>query len=453
MKSKDQKPNGARRDFLQAGSMALLGLAMPKTIAAAPGAAEPLRAPRATESLAMLGGAKTVSISDEKVKQVTYWPRYGQKEKDNLHRLIDTDQFYEELTLFEKEWQEYTGIPFLRAHMNGSSAIHSMLFAIDLEPGSEIMVPSYDFPTDSLAMRFFGYVPIFIDIQPGTATFDLEDARRKFTSRTRAVFPMHSWGLPCEMDHIRDFAKEKDLIVLEDAAHSHGASMQGKKTGTLGDLAIFSFQASKPLPTVEGGMGMYHTRLHYERATAFGEYTAPEKFPEDSPVHAYKGTGFGHKLRMHPFSAAVGRMQLRNLDTMNALVKRNVRRLNDSLLQLEGLSEPRCRPDQERVYYYANMLLLDPAKAGFSRDTLVKALKAEGVKVSTWVYPEQHKLTIYSEAKWWHHPIVIPESMPGDDYINGNHIFMPLIYAEADDIIDQYIQAFQKIWAHRSQLS
>jgi len=437
-----------RRNFLQAGSMALLGLAMPNGAAAAPRAATP----RATESLALLGGGKTVTFPDDKFKALTSWPRYGQKEKDALHRLIDTNKFYEELPLFEKEWQEYTGIPHLRAHINGSSAITSMLFAIDLEPGSEIMVPSYDFPTDVLAMRFFSYVPIFVDIDPATGCFDLEDAKRKFTSRTRAVFPMHSWGLPCEMDHIRSFAKEKDLIVLEDAAHSHGASMQGKKTGTLGDLAIFSFQASKPMPTVEGGMGMYHNRLHYERATAFGEYTAPEKFPADSPVHKYAGTGFGQKYRMHPFAAAVGRLQLRNLDAHNALMKKNVHRQNAPLVQLAGLSEPRCRPDQERVYYNANMLLLDPEKAGFSRDALVKALKAEGVGVTTWVYPEQHKLAIYAEEKWWHHPITIPTSMPGNDYINSNHIFLPLFYGEADDVIDQYVKAFQKVWAHRSQL-
>ena len=299
------KSSEGRRNFLQAGGMALLGLAMPETLAAQP---------RAAESLALLGGPKTVNFPADKLEALTRWPRYGQTEKDALHRLIDTNKFYEELPLFEKEWQEYTGIPFLRAHINGSAAITSMFFAIDLEPGSEIMVPSYDFLTDCLAMRFFSYVPIFIDIDPATGCFDLEDARRKFTSRTRAVFPMHSWGMPCEMDHIRDFAKEKDLIVLEDAAHAHGASMQGKKMGTWGDLAIFSFQASKVLPTVEGGMGMYHTRLHYERATAFGEYTAPEKFPADSPVHRYAGTGFGQKYRMHPFSAAVGRMQLRNLD-------------------------------------------------------------------------------------------------------------------------------------------
>ena len=439
-----EKANEGRRSFLQAGSAALLGLTVPEALSA--------RA-RATESLALFGGPKAVNFPDDKCQELTRWPRYGQAEKDALHRLIDSNGFYNELPLFEAEWKEYTGIPFARAHMNGSSAITSMFFAIDLEPGSEVMVPSYDFFVDCLGMRFFSYVPIFIDIDPATACFNLEDARRKFTSRTRAVFPMHSWGLPCEMDHIRAFAKEKDLIVLEDAAHSHGASMQGKKTGTLGDLAIFSFQASKVLPTVEGGMGMYQTRLHYERAVAFGEYSAPDSFPPDSPMHRYAGTGCGQKYRMHPFAAGLGRVQLRGLDAHIALVDRNVRRQNDPLIQLTGLSEPRCRADQKRAYYNANMLLLDSAKAGISRDALVKALNAEGVHASTWVYPEQHKLKIYSEPQWWHHPPVIPTSMPGNDFINNQHIFLPLFYGEADDVIDQYVKAFQKIWAHRSQLA
>ncbi len=440
---KNEKTDNRRRSFLQAGSAALLSLAMPPS-----GAAQP----RPSESLAMLGGPKAVSFPADKFKELTRWPRYGQNEKDALNRLIDTNAFYEELPLFEKEWQAYTGIPFLRAHINGSSAINSMLFAIDMEPGSEILVPSYDFPTDCVAMRFFGYVPNFVDIDPATGCFDLEDARKRITTRTRAIFPMHSWGMPCEMDHIRAFAKEKNLIVLEDAAHSHGASMQGKKTGTWGDLAIFSYQASKPMPTVEGGMGMYYNRLHYERATAYGEYSAPATFPLDSPVHRYAGTGYGQKYRMHPFAAAIGRVQLRGLDAHNALVNKNVRRMNDALIQLTGLSEPRVRPDQQRVYYYANMVLLDSTKAGFSRDALKKALRAEGVDATTWVYPEQHKLTIYRESQWWHHLPAIPTSLPGDDYINGQHIFLPLIYGEADDLIDQYIKAFQKVWAHRSQL-
>jgi dTDP-4-amino-4,6-dideoxygalactose transaminase len=149
---------------------------------------------------------------------------------------------------------------------------------------------------------------------------------------------------------------------------------------------------------------------------------------------------------MHPFAAAVLRPQLRTLDERNALSIRNIRYLNDRLTQLAGLSEPRCRPDQKRVYYNGNMLFLDESKAGFSRAALVKALTAEGVRVSFWDYPEQHKLKIYSEAKWWHHPPTIPESMPGDAQVNGTHIFLPLLYGDADELLDQYVKAFEKVW-------
>ena len=439
----NKKSSTTRRTFLQTGSMAVLGMTLPGHAAAS--------AP--TETLAISGGPKTVTFPKDKLDAMTRWPRYGEAEKRALHALIDNNKFYDELPAFEKEWKDYTQSPFVKAHMNGSSAITSMLFALDLPPGSEILLPSYNFFTDCLAMRFFGYVPVFVDINPHTATFDLEDAKRKVTTNTRALFPMHSFGMPCELDHICDFAKEKGFLMIEDAAHGHGASMQGKKLGTWGVMGIYSFQASKVLPAVEGGMGLYQTREYYERAAAFGHYEAPETFPADSPVRAYTGTGFGQKYRMHPFAAAVARQQLRGLDERNGFIEANVRKLNDRITQLPGLSEPRLRSDQKRAYYFANMLLLDPVKAGFSRDALVKALEAEGVRIHTWQYPEQHKLKIYSEAKWWHHTPIIPTSMPGTDSIQQNHIFMPLLYDHADEVIDQWAKAFEKVWAHRSELT
>jgi len=406
-----------------------------------------------TETLAVAGGEKAVTYPNDQIAALTKWPRYGDAEKKALCDLLDNNKFYEELPAFEKEWKDYTQAAFVKNHINGTSALTSMYFALDLPAGSEIMVPSYTFFATCLAMRFFGCVPIFIDINPKTATFDLEDARRKLTSRTRAVVPMHSWGLPCEMDRISEWAKEKGLIVLEDAAHAHGASMQGKKMGTWGAMGIYSFQASKGMPSIEGGVGMYQTREYFERAAAFGEYNDPVKFPKDSPVHAYEGTGFGQKYRMHPLAAALARQQLKGLDATNQLVEKNVRAMNDPLTKLAGITEPHCRADQKRVYYYRNMLLMDFKKLGFPRDALVKALKAEGVDVSFWDYPEQHKLKIYSEAKWWNHPPTIPASMPGNAYINANHIFLPLIYGDAPDLVAQYVQAFEKVWAHRSELA
>jgi len=156
---------------------------------------------------------------------------------------------------------------------------------------------------------------------------------------------------------------------------------------------------------------------------------------------------------MHPFAAALAREQLKGLDATSAIVAKNVRAMNDRLTQLPGVAEPRCRPDQKRAYYSASMLFIDFRKLGFPRDALLAALKAEGVRVSIWNYPEQHRLKIYSEAKWWHHPPRIPESMPGNACVNANHIFLPLIYGEAPDLVEQYAKAFEKVWAHRAELT
>ncbi len=416
-------------------------------------AAGPAFAASQSETLAINGGPKAVTLPAARQTALTRWPRYGAAEKNRLHELIDNNQFYQELPLFEKEWKDYTKAPFVKAHMNGSSALTSMYFALDLPPGSEVMVPSYTFVTACLALRFSNLVPVFVDIDPKTACFSLEDARRKLTPRTKAVVVMHSWGLPCEMDRIWEWCREKGLIPLEDAAHAHGASMQGRKIGTWGEMAIFSFQASKVMPAIEGGMGLYRRRDYFERAAAFGHYEDPVKFAADSPVRAYEGTGFGQKYRMHPFAAALARQQLRSLDERNALVARNVRALNDRLTQLSGITEPLCRPDQTRVYYNANLLFVDFAKLGFARSTLIGALKAEGVPVSFWDYPEQHKLKIYSEARWWHHLPQIPASMPGNAYVNANHVFVPIPYEEAPELIEQYARAFEKVWTHRRRLT
>jgi dTDP-4-amino-4,6-dideoxygalactose transaminase len=432
-----------RRTFLKTSSVAVTGLAAADYAFAAP----------KTEALAASGGEKTVTFPDAEHTALTRWPRYGEAEKKAVCDLLDNNMFYDELPLFEKDWQAYTKSPFVKAHMNGSSALTSMYFALDLPAGSEVMVPSYTFFSACLAMRFSNLVPVFVDIDPKTACFDLEDARRKLTPRTRAVEVMHSWGLPCEMDRVSDWAKEKGLILLEDAAHAHGASMQGKMMGTWGAMGIYSYQTSKVLPAVEGGIGMYQTREYYERAAAFGEYLDPARFPENSPVRAYAGTGFGQKYRMHPLAAAIARQQLKKLDDINELVAKNVRALNDRLIQLTGITEPRRRPDQKRVYYHANMLFVDFKKLGFSRENLIKTLKAEGVRASFWDYPEQHRLKIYSEAKWWHHPPTIPAAMPGNVAVNANHIFLPVVYGDAPELIEQYAKAFEKVWARRMELA
>ena len=200
-------------------------------------------------------------------------------------------------------------------------------------------------------------------------------------------------------------------------------------------------------------MGMYQTREYYERAAAFGHYEDPPKFPEDSPYRRYHGTGFGQKYRIHPLAAALARQQLKGLDQRNAEIAAQVRRLNDRLVQLPGLSEPYCRPDQQRVYYSVNMLFLNEAKARFARAALCKALQAEGVEASPGTYPEQHQFAIYSEAKWWHHPPEVPKVLPGCAQVNRDCVYLPLWRADVGELVDQYVKAFEKVWAHGQELA
>lgn len=461
---KPSQPKSGRRAFLKSAGAAAAGLYLARA-----GATAQAQAPVAAakpEPLAMNGGTPAVTYPAEKRAAVFHWPPYGKAEKEAVMAALDSDcgNVYAPLAELETKWRDYNQVPFAKTHMNGTSALTSMFFALDLPPGSEILTPSYTFFGAILPMRLFGYVPVFVDINPRTATFDVEHAKRVITPKTRAMIVMHSWGLPCEMDQVCDFAKERGISVLEDCAHAHGASMQGKKVGCWGRMGEYSFQASKPLPGIEGGMGVYQNRDDFERATAFGHYeacgtyipgspTSPGTLSENSSYRKYSGTGLGMKLRMHPLAAVLIAKQMETLDQRNALITRQIRQINDRICQLPGLSEPVCRKDQQRVYYDRNLLFLDEKKAGMSVQTIVKAVGAEGVSIAEGWYPENHKFAVYSEPQWWHHPVDLPKTLPGCEEVNRRALAVGLPRQEAPELVEQYIRAFEKVWAHRSELA
>ena len=432
----------SRRDFVRSAVVA----------ASAAAAKNAAAKPRRIESLALNGGLKAITLPDDRHLSAIKWPRYGEEEKRRIIELLDNNRFYDEIPQLEQATREYLGVRQVKAHCNGTSALVSMFFALDLPKGSEILVPSYTAWATVAPMWLFGYVPVFVDINPRTACFDLGSAERQLTRQCRALVVMHAWGLPCQMDEICDFGKKHGLIVLEDAAQAQGALLHGKQMGTWGAIGVFSFQASKVLPAVEGGMGVYQTPEYFERATTFGNYDLPGQFPADSRYRAYQGTGFGSKFRIHPLAAALARTQLAGLDQRSALIAAQVRKLNDRLTQLPGLSEQQAAPEMRRVHWAANLLFFDEATAGFSKDMLLKALKSEGVRASGARYDEQHQYRLYAEAKLWHHQPQIPVSLPGCEQVNKSSIRLPLFTESAPDLIDQYAKAFEKIWAHRDAL-
>jgi len=433
-----------RRTFLQSSGALAAGLCLQAGSTASAGEI----AGPAKETLAVHGGPKAVTHPRP---GAWHWPRWGPAEEKAVLDLVRNPS-YQPLDALEREWKSLFQFPYVKAQCNGTSALASMFFALNLPPGSEIMVPSYTFFATIVPMRLFGLVPVFVDVNPRTLNFDVEDAKRRLTKNTRAVLPVHWIGLPCEMDHIGELAKEKGLIVLEDACHAHGASLQGKYMGNWGAMGAFSFQLSKPIPGIEGGMAVYQNREHFERGTAFGHYDVPDRFPAESRYRQYQGSGLGLKLRMHPMAAALVRSQLPTLLKRNEEGAAQVRSLNDRLLHLPGLYDQAARPDMKRLHYAWNMLFIDEKKAGMSRQACVKALQAEGVAASAHSYRLQHKLPLYRDKDYWHHLPAIPE-LPGSDEANATAIALPYFTAPVPELIDQYVKAFEKVWAHRRELA
>jgi perosamine synthetase len=143
---------------------------------------------------------------------------------------------------------------------------------------------------------------------------------------------------------------------------------------------------------------------------------------------------------------------LKRLDEQNAVTAKQVRGLNDRVTQLPGLSEPTCRPDMKRVYYWGNGLFLDEKKAGMSRATVVKALAAEGVPVTTAEWTLLHTYPYFQEAKWWHHPPANPGELPGANEANRMAMNVGLWFADQPELVEQCARAFEKVWAHRDKL-
>src|SRR4051794_40018712 len=181
---------------------------------------------------------------------------------------------------FEQAFVRYLGSGHVRTCSTeyGRMALYFILKSMDFPPGSEIVVPAFTFWVVPEIARVAGLTPVFADIDPVTFTLSPEALERAITPRTRAVLPTHLYGLACDMDPILELARRHDLKVIEDCAHSLGATYKGRMVGTLGDASFFSFQAFKPLNTYGGGLAWMRD---VELARRVGEFADREPWPAE----------------------------------------------------------------------------------------------------------------------------------------------------------------------------
>lgn len=321
------------------------------------------------------------------------WPRFNAEDEAAVLRILRDGNVSTHPVIGELEnaFAAWSGRKYALAHCNGTAALLAAFFALGLEPGDEVLVPTATFWASALPMVWCGLVPVFCDSEPDTLAIDPEDARGRITPRTKAIVIVHLWGLPAKVDALRKLADRHGLAIIEDASHAHGAAVNDRKCGTFGDLSIFSLQGDKLVPAGEGGVLLTDNAELYERALCLGDITRIIKLP--TAARRFAATSFGVKTRIAPMSAALGLQMLHRLPETNALRKRHHEQLSHALEAL-GFDCFLPRPGVERVYFEFMIRHRDPA---FEVGPLIDRLTAMGCRISRPRYPLLHEQPFFAE--------------------------------------------------------
>lgn len=336
-------------------------------------------------ALALLGGPPLLDapidetgwplVEDSDVEAVLATLRSGR-----LSWIDDT-----EVPALEREWASYVGTSECMALNSGTAALHAAVAAAGVGPGDEVLVPALSFLASAASVLHHQGIPVFVDVDPETFTIDPDDMEARITARTRAVVVVHLHGLPADLNRVAEVARRHDLVVIEDAAQAHGAEIDGRRAGALGDIGAFSIMAGKNLPTAgEGGLlttDRPELRERAEMLKMFGERASA------AGQRQYHALTLGWNYRLSSVLAAFARSQLSRLDRYTATVRENAAHLSTILADLPGLSPP-IEPEGYRHVYHHYRLRLDPDEAGVDlpvgafRRAIQDAVTAEGVPLT-----------------------------------------------------------------------
>jgi perosamine synthetase len=270
---------------------------------------------------------------------------------------------------FEQSFADYLGVKHGIAVTNGTAALHLALIALGVGPGDEVIIPNFTMIASAFAVTYTGAMPVFVDAEAETWNIDPEKIEEKISPATKAIMPVHIYGHPCEMDAIKNIALKHNLLIIEDAAESHGALYNGKYCGNLGDMAAFSFFANKIATTGEGGIVVTDD----DELAARCRYYKNLCFPVNSPRN-YNHDHIGYNYRMSNVLAAIGLAQVEKLDTY---VEQRIS--NNAIYQqhLAGVPGIQLQPELAgtRNVYWMNGLVVNELEYGVGRTTLMSSLK------------------------------------------------------------------------------
>ncbi|UYO98161.1 DegT/DnrJ/EryC1/StrS family aminotransferase [Microbacterium sp. M28] len=269
-----------------------------------------------------------------------------------------------------------TGTAHAAAVSSATTGLHLSLVALGIGPGDEVVMPAYSFPATANAVVQQGAVPIFVDIDPETFNIAPDAIANAMTERTRAIMPVHAFGLVADMDPILAIAGAHDLPVIEDAACALGGTYHGRAAGSLGTTGVFSFHPRKVITTAEGGMITTNDPVLAERIDVLRAHGAVrgELFME------FVAAGFNYRLS--DVHAAIGVAQMRKFERIVTSRHSLADRLAERVAQIPGVTAP-FEPDGLRHTYQSFVVMLED---GIDRDAVIRAMRAADVETTLGTY-------------------------------------------------------------------
>lgn len=310
-------------------------------------------------------------------------PILGDEERAAVDRILQSGMLAQgnEVAAFEDEFSEFVARRQCIAVNSGTSGLHLALIALGIKQGDEVIVPSFTFAATANAVALTGAMPVFVDIDPKTFNVDPAAIEAAITPRTRAIQPVHLYGQPAAMKEIMAIAARHNLIVAEDSAQAHMASLDGTPVGAFGATGVFSFYPTKNMTSGEGGM-ISTSNEEIARHCRLLRNQGMEK--------RYVNEIIGFNTRMTEIHAAIGRVQLSKLASWTEKRRTNARFLDENL---HGVVTPFVSPGAFHVYHQYTIRVI-----GHDRDAFADELVRRGVGNGVYYPIPVHQLPSFSHS-------------------------------------------------------
>ena len=285
---------------------------------------------------------------------------------------------------FERRVADYIGRKYAVAFNSGTSALHATLLAYNITEGAEVIVPSFTFIATANSALFVGAKPVFADIEERTYGLNPEDVKENISSKAKAIMPIHYGGLPCQIRELKEIAEDHKLLLIEDAAESIGAHINGKKVGSFGDAAMFSFCGNKVITTGEGGMIVTDSREVYEKLKLIRSHGRSETQSYFTSIKTADYITLGYNWRISSITAALGLSQLRKLDKIITMRRKNAAYITKKTSKINEIEPPN---PPKRYFHIYQMYTIRTKNEEKVRNNLKNYLAKKGVMTKIYFFP------------------------------------------------------------------